>query len=105
MTGPYDMTHVLLRHESGGVSTLALSLAAPPAAGREEAVFAGTAGLVSVPDQPWAPVEAFRAALDALIAGWPELDVRFGAEVTRILAAVASAVTDRTVVRVPVGAT
>ncbi len=100
MAGPHDMTHVLLRHESDAISTLELSVQVPPAAAREEAVFAGTAGRVEVPDQPWEPVEAFGAALDALFAGSSELDVRFGAQVTRILAAVASAVATRTVVRV-----
>jgi predicted dehydrogenase len=99
--GPYDMTHVLLRHESDAISTLELSIAAPPAAAREDVVFAGSAGRVSVPDQPFEPVEAIGAALDALFAGSSELDVRFGASVTRVLAAIASAITTRTVVAVP----
>ncbi len=100
MAGPHDMTHALLRHESGAISTLELSVKVPPAAAREAAVFAGTAGVVSVPDQPWDPVQGIGAALDALLAGSHEMDVRFGAQVTRILAAVASAVATRTVVPV-----
>jgi predicted dehydrogenase len=103
MAGPRDMTHVLLRHESGAISTLALSLDAPPAAAREEAMFGGTAGVLSVPSQPWDPTKAFGLALDELLAAAAgtrrsALDVRFGAEVTAILAAAADAVrTGRTI--------
>jgi predicted dehydrogenase len=100
MAGPHDMTHALLRHESGAISTLELSVKVPPGAAREEAVFAGAAGVISVPDQPWDPVQGIGAALGALFAGSHEMDVRFGAQVTRILAAVASAVATRTVVQV-----
>lgn len=100
MAGPHDMTHVLLRHESAAISTLELSLKSPPAAAREEAFFAGTAGRVAVPELSWDPVQAFGAAVDALLAGSTELDVRFGADVTRILAAVGSALATRSVVRV-----
>ena len=103
MTGSHDMTHVLLRHASGAISSLTLSVDAPPAAAREEATFAGDAGALTVPPQPWEPVEAFGRALDDVIgaaAGTvrPALDVRFGAEVTAILAAAAqSAATGRTI--------
>jgi predicted dehydrogenase len=105
MAGPHDMTHVLLRHESEAISTLELSVKVPAAAAREEAVFAGTAGLAPVPDQPWDPVQAFGAAIDALLAGSHELDVRFGAQVTRILDAVTRAIATRTVVAVSGNAT
>jgi predicted dehydrogenase len=103
MVGPRDMSHVLLRHSSGAISTLTLSVDVPPAAAREEAVFAGEAGVVTVPPQPWEPVSAFRVAVDELLAaaaGGPpsELDVPFGVRVTAILAAAAqSARTGRTV--------
>ncbi|MCA2213483.1 Gfo/Idh/MocA family protein [Jidongwangia harbinensis] len=106
MTAPRDMSHVLLRHASGAVSTLTLSVDVPPAAAREEAVLAGEAGLRTVPAPPWEPVTAYRHALDDLLAAAsggpsPELDVRFGAEVTAILAAADTAA--RTGRTVPVG--
>jgi predicted dehydrogenase len=103
MVGPRDMTHLLLRHASEAISTLALSLDAPPAAGREEAVFAGKAGVVAVPAVPWEPVLAFGRMLDELIAAadggpQPQLDVRFGVGVTAVLAAAEEAArTGRTV--------
>src|SRR5918997_4224661 len=48
MVAPHDMTHLLLRHESGAVSKLTLSVDVPPAAAREEAMFFGAAGVRSV---------------------------------------------------------
>jgi predicted dehydrogenase len=92
MVAPRDMNHVLLRHATGAVSTLTLSVDVPPAAAREEAVFAGEAGIHEVPEIPWEPIVAFGQALDELIASAagtlrPAMDVRFGAEVTAILAA------------------
>jgi predicted dehydrogenase len=103
LVGPHDMSHVLLKHSGGGISTLTLSVDVPPAAAREEAVFAGTAGIRTVPPQRWEPIEAFGSALDDLLAAAagtrrPALDVAFGAEVTTILAAAAeSAATGRTI--------
>jgi predicted dehydrogenase len=103
LVGTHDMSHVLLKHTSGGISTLTLSVAVPLAAAREEAVFAGDAGLLTVPAQPWEPTEAYGYALNDLLAAAagtprPTLDVRFGAEVTAILAAAATAAdTGRTV--------
>lgn len=103
MVGPRDMSHLLLRHESGAISTLTLSVDVPPAAAREEALFAGEAGTATVPPQSWEPVTALGAALDELIAAAsggprPELDVRFGARVTAILAAAEeAAATGRTI--------
>ncbi|XVU24545.1 Gfo/Idh/MocA family protein [Actinoplanes sp. CA-054009] len=98
MTGDPDMTHLLARHAGGAISTLTLSLDAPEAAEREEAVFSGRAGVRTVPSAPWSPVDALRHGIDQLIAaaaGGPavELDVRFGARVTAVLAAAQEAVT------------
>jgi predicted dehydrogenase len=92
MAGPRDMTHVLLRHAGGAISTLTLTVDAPARAEREEAVFAGEAGVRVVPAAPWEPVAALGRAIDELIgaAGGgpkPALDVRFGAEVTAVLVA------------------
>jgi predicted dehydrogenase len=103
MVGPRDMSHVLLRHSSGAISTLTLSVDVPPAAAREEAIFAGEAGVITAPEQSWDPGVAFGVAVDELIAAAgggprPEMDVRFGAEVTAILAAAAQAAeTGRTI--------
>lgn len=103
MAGPRDMTHLLLRHAGGAISTLTLTLDAPAAAEREDAVFAGEAGLLRLPDASWSPVDALGTAIDQLIAkanGGPasELDVRFGATVTAVLVAAQEALrTGRTV--------
>jgi predicted dehydrogenase len=103
VVGAHDMTHVLLKHAAGGISTLTLSVDVPPAAAREEVVFAGEAGVITLPPQPWEPVEAFGYAVDDLLvavagARQPDLDVRLGARVTAILAAAAeSAATGRTI--------
>lgn len=103
MVAPHDMTHLMLRHTSGAVSRLTLSVGAPPAAAREEAIFAGEAGIRPVPVIPWEPITAYGRALDDLIAAAaggpaPELDVAFGAGVTTVLAAAEEAArTGRTV--------
>ncbi|GLY03551.1 oxidoreductase [Actinoplanes sp. NBRC 101535] len=92
MSGERDLTYLLLRHGSGATSRLTLSVDAPPAAAREEAVFAGEAGVRAVPPALWKPDVALGTALDQLLraaAGGPgpECDARFGATVTAILAA------------------
>ena len=103
MAGPRDITHLLLRHAGGTVSTMTLSIDAPPAAEREDAVFAGESGVRALPQVEWDPVRALGIGIDQLLAAAaggpkPELDVRFGAEVTAILVAAQEAViTGRTV--------
>jgi predicted dehydrogenase len=105
LAGPHDMTHVLLRHAGGAISTLTLSVDAPPAAGREESVFAGEAGVLEVPEATWKPVDALGRAIDQLIAAAaggprPELDVRFGAGVTAVLEAAQEAIATRRTITV-----
>lgn len=103
MVGTRDMSHVLLRHTGGAISTLTLSVDVPPAAAREEAVFAGEAGIAAVPQTDWAPGTAYAVAVDQLLAAAaggprPAMDVAFGAQVTAVLAAAEeSARTGRTV--------
>ncbi|MEU7902953.1 Gfo/Idh/MocA family oxidoreductase [Actinoplanes sp. NPDC049118] len=103
LAGARDMTHVLLGHASGAVSTLTLSVDAPAALEREDAAFFGESGVADVPPVPWLPVEAFTRAVDALIGaagGGPAspLDLAFGTEVVKILAAAAESIkTGRTV--------
>ncbi len=108
MAGARDLSHVLLRHTGGAISALTLSVDVPPAAARQEAVFAGEAGLASVPEGDWEPVAAYGAALDQLIAAAlggprPTTDVAFGAEVTAVLAAAAESIRTGQVVTVPHG--
>jgi predicted dehydrogenase len=106
MAGPRDMTHVLARHAGGAISTLTLSLDAPAGSAREEAAFFGEAGARVVPPAPWDPVPALATAIDQLIAAAaggprPELEVRFGAEVTAILVAAQEAIRSGRTVEVP----
>ncbi|MES4902050.1 MULTISPECIES: Gfo/Idh/MocA family oxidoreductase [unclassified Streptomyces] len=90
--GPRGAAHVLLRHHSGAVGTLALTLDARPAAVEHTCDFYGEQGVVAVPDAGISPVEAFTAATDRLLraartgTGDP-CDVRFGREVVAILEA------------------
>ena len=98
LAGPRDMTHLLLRHASGAISTLTLSVDAPAGAKREDAVFGGEAGLRTVPEVSWKPVAALGRAIDQIIAAAaggpkPDLDVRFGAAVTAILVAAQESIT------------
>jgi predicted dehydrogenase len=103
MAGPHDMTHALLRHESGAISTLTLSVDAAADEVRQEIVFAGEAGLRQVPDAEWQPGQTLGVAISQLIAAAeggpkPDVDVRFGAAVTAVLAACQEAIaTGRTV--------
>ncbi|WP_430788350.1 Gfo/Idh/MocA family protein [Actinoplanes sp. G11-F43] len=92
VTGARDLTYLLLKHAGGAVSQLTLAVDAPAAAAREEAVFAGEAGIRAVPRAEWAPAEALGRAVDQLLTaagGGPAspMDVRFGAQVTAILVA------------------
>jgi predicted dehydrogenase len=107
LAGDRDMTHVLLRHTGGAISTLTLSVDAPAALEREDAVFYGESGVAAVPPVPWLPVEAFGRAVDDLITaagGGPAsaLDLTFGAEVVAILAAAGESIsTGRTITLTP----
>jgi predicted dehydrogenase len=106
MTGPYDTAQVLLQHRAGAVSTMSLTLDAPPAAIEFETVLYGPAGAVTVPNGPATPLEAFGTAIGELLgqvdgaaAGHP-CDVRLGRDVVAILAAADAARTGGTVVAV-----
>ncbi|MFI5494634.1 Gfo/Idh/MocA family protein [Actinoplanes sp. NPDC051859] len=97
MSGTRDMTHVLLRHAEGAISTLTLSVDAPAKLEREDAALYGESGVAVVPPVPWQPVEAFGRAVDALLGAADggeasPLDLRFGADVVRILAAAAESI-------------
>ncbi|MFC8451001.1 Gfo/Idh/MocA family protein [Kitasatospora sp. NPDC057223] len=89
--GPRDTVHVVLRHEGGASSTLALSLTAPVEAGGTGMELRGSAGVVHLPERGEGPVRALHRALDALResarTGEPHpCDVSFGLRVVEILA-------------------
>ncbi|NJQ16897.1 Gfo/Idh/MocA family protein [Streptomyces bohaiensis] len=91
--GPGDTVQFLLRHTSGAVSTVTTSHTVPEAAAEVLAEVRGEAGVSRMP--AWhgdAPAVPFANAVDALLraaGGEPHpCDVRFGARVTEILAAV-----------------
>ncbi|MEV6971132.1 Gfo/Idh/MocA family oxidoreductase [Hamadaea sp. NPDC051192] len=96
--------HVLLRHESGAVSEMGLTVHAPPAAGHFSNVFYGESGVREVPGGSISAVEAFGNAVDELLvlaqtpgAGHP-CDVVFAAQVVRVLfAALESVETGRAI--------
>jgi predicted dehydrogenase len=81
--GPRDEVHLALRHRSGAASSSALSLTAP--ADVHETVFWGESGIVRMP-APGDVVDAYVAAIDALLAGTTPFDARLGLEVVRVLA-------------------
>jgi predicted dehydrogenase len=90
--GARSTTHVLVRHTSGAVSDLTLTLDAPPEAATVRTALFGESGIVELPG--WGDaVAAFAVAIDELLeqAGRDEpghpCDVTFAAEVVRILAA------------------
>ena len=97
LDGPHQTTHVLLRHTSGAVSTLSLTVDAPAAAVTREVVFYGDDGVATMPDGETSRLEAFAVAVSQLVenvaAGEPShrCDVRFGRDVVAILAAAEAA--------------
>ncbi len=90
--GPHATTHVLLRHESGAVSTMALSLDTPERAQAFDIVFVGESGWTTVPSGSGA-VDELGLAVAELAAVAADgrtdhpCDVRFAREVVAILSA------------------
>ena len=91
--GAPDVTHLVLRHESGASSTATVTLSAPPAASGDNLFVWGEAGRSVMPAGPFDDVEALRTAAAELVAAAESgtlshpCDVRFGREVVRVLAA------------------
>ncbi|GLY98894.1 Gfo/Idh/MocA family oxidoreductase [Actinoplanes sp. NBRC 103695] len=102
MVAPHDMTHLMLRHTTGAVSKITLSVDVPPAAAREDAVLFGEAGIRSIPNPDWDPILAYGTALDALLAGDTTMDAAFGTSVTAVLEAAAESASGGRVVTVAV---
>ncbi|CAA9263199.1 MAG: hypothetical protein AVDCRST_MAG41-2489 [uncultured Corynebacteriales bacterium] len=95
-TGPHRTTTALLTHAGGAVSTMTLSLHAPPASATWEVTFHG--------DDGWAPVPPVGSALDACVAAIGEVvagrvdspcGVAFARDVVAVLASVAAATGQR----------
>ena len=93
VAGAADVTHLVLRHESGASSTATVTLSAPAAASGNNLFVWGEAGRSVMPAGPFDPVESLRTAAAELAAaagsGAPAhpCDARFGREVVRVLAA------------------
>lgn len=92
VAGKADVTHLVLRHESGQTSTVTTTQSAPePAAGVTLFVW-GAAGRSVMPAELVDPVAALRTAAAELIAAAGSgrrthpCDVRFGRDITRLLA-------------------
>jgi predicted dehydrogenase len=95
LRGQGDLTQVTLHHRSGAISSITATMDAPAALPGETAFF-GSAGKLTLPPSPNWNLEAegaYGVALTALAdaaAGKPGVqrpDARFGAHVTKILAA------------------
>ncbi|MGI5244047.1 Gfo/Idh/MocA family protein [Dactylosporangium sp. CA-139066] len=103
--GPRDTAHLLLRHEGGAASTLSLTLDAAPDATSFGFAYFGEHGAKTLPEWDTTQVEAFGAAvsalLDAATTGVPHpCDAAFGAQVVRILSAAERARRTSTIVTV-----
>ena len=92
VAGKADMAHLILRHETGATSTVTTTQSAPePAAGVTVFVW-GEAGRSIMPADLVDSVAALRTATTELIAGARAgrvahpCDVRFGRDITRVLA-------------------
>jgi len=92
VAGKGDVTHLVLRHQSGVTSTVTTTQDAPEAAAGTTVFVWGQAGRSIMPADPVDPVAALRTAATELIVGATAgrvshpCDVRFGREITRVLA-------------------
>jgi hypothetical protein len=90
--GRGDLTHLVLHHQGGATSTATVTLGAPEAADGFDLQVWGTRGRSAVPQLAADPVPALQAALTELVASVRSgsrshpCDVRFGRDVTRVLA-------------------
>src|SRR5215469_973103 len=90
--GRGDLTHLVLHHQGGATSTATVTLGAPEAADGFDLEVWGPRGRLAVPQLAADPVPALQAALTDLVAGARSgnrshpCDVRFGRDVTRVLA-------------------
>ncbi|HEY6279585.1 MAG TPA: gfo/Idh/MocA family oxidoreductase, partial [Streptosporangiaceae bacterium] len=91
--GLADITHLILRHENGATSTATVTLNAPLSDDFTELYVWGQAGRSAAPAQTPDPVTPLRTALTELAANARAgqashpCDVRFGRDITHVLAA------------------
>ena len=92
IAGAGDLTHLVLHHQGGATSTATVTLGAPEAADGFDLQVWGTRGRSAVPQLAEDPVPALQAALTDLVASARSgsrshpCDIRFGRDVTRVLA-------------------
>ena len=90
--GRADVTHLVLHHESEATSAVTVTLRAPAIAGGVDLQVWGDSGRSAMPAEPDQPVAALRTALAELVDSARSgrlahpCDVRFGRDVTRVLA-------------------
>ncbi len=99
VAGPGDTVVVATGHRGGGAGSLLLAVDAPPAARERRATFYGERGVLHRPELHTPASEAYRCALDDLLAairdgtrGHP-CDAAFGLDVVRVLAAADAMIT------------
>jgi predicted dehydrogenase len=96
VAGKSDVTHLVLRHQTGVTSTVTTTASAPEAAAGVTVFVWGEAGRSVMPAELVDPVAALRTAAVELIAAAAEgrlahpCDVRFGRDITRVLAEAAA---------------
>jgi predicted dehydrogenase len=92
VAGKADVAHLVLRHETGVTSTVTTTQSAPEAAAGVTVFVWGAAGRSIMPVDLVDPVAALRTAVAELCAGAAAgrlthpCDVRFGRDITRVLA-------------------
>ena len=92
VAGKADVTHLVLRHETGQTSTVTTTQSAPEAAAGVTVFVWGAAGRSAMPAELVDSVAALRTAAAELIAAAETgrlshpCDVRFGRDITRVLA-------------------
>jgi predicted dehydrogenase len=90
--GPADVTHLVLHHESGAASTVTVTLGAPPSLDGLDLSLWGRSGRSEAPVRGGDAIKALQVALSELAHAARSgntahpCDVRFGRDVTRILA-------------------
>jgi len=95
--GQGDLVHVLLAHETGATSSVTLTIQAPAGFELIDLTLWGPAGATTMPRSRVVPVTALATAVrrlaDEVTAGGPphQCDVRFGAQVTSVLARIEAA--------------
>jgi predicted dehydrogenase len=97
VAGPRETTHLLARHEDGGVSSLSTTLNAPRAASTWEVGFHGESGWLQVPQGETDARDAFRRAVAELTQAADgdrshRCDARFARHVVAVLVAATTSI-------------